>query len=414
MMKEPRSKWLLMLALPALLLSGCADDDDAGDDSGAGGAGRVYALSTLVWSDEGPTGYVVLSDTLDLEGELPLSEAREFSGYTTIGAADGQLLVTNAETPIIHRFAVSDTLAWQDRGRISLLNEGVTDSGFYRQYMQRDKMAYAELDVAQRTLWDPIKFEVADTKLDTQLELERGGLDLFANFNRTYFVFDGPVLRPFSYHDQDWFEWANDSLIVVYDPKTHDEKSVIETPCPGLDTITKDEGGNLYFSTWEYPALHALDGSGAAPCVTRITPEHKLDADWEPDLRSWTDGRHVVNFRYLRDGKAIAAVLHDEDFGPGFDFESELPDQDAFWAASALHHRLWMFDLKAGSAEPVHGLPDEDIPPTYSHAQIDGRTFLMLEAPDFSQTTVYELGLDGAATKRFQVSGSTYQWVKLR
>jgi len=425
-MRESRA--LLILGLCSLPLSACGGTDDtaltdgqpagAGGPGGVGGAagsspGPVYALSTLVWGDTDTTGYVVLSDTLDL-GDVSLGQAREFVGYTSIGVADGQLLVTNAETPIIQRFGVTDALGWEDGGQLSLINEGVLDSGFYRQYMQRDRMAYAELDVAQRTLWDPVGFAVAGTELDTQLELAQGGLDLFANYNRAYFVFDGPVLRPFSYHDQDWFRWAASSLIVVYDPEAHAEQTVLEAPCPGLDTITKDERGNLYFSSWEYPALHAHVGTGAAPCVARITPERTLDSGFQPDLLAWTGGRHLMNFRYLQGGKAVAAVLHHEKFGEGFDFPGELSTQEAFWEAYALNYRLWIFDLEAGTAEPMRGLPDEDLPPSFSHAEIDGRFFLMHEASDFSHTTFYELGLDGEATRRFEVPGSSYQWLKVR
>jgi hypothetical protein len=99
-----------------------------------------------------------------LEGRRKLRRSgadEEFAGYTTIAVADVQLLVTNAETPTIQRFAVSDALEWEDRGRVSLLSEGVTDSGFYRQYMQRDKIAYAEIDVAQRALWDPVAWRAS-------------------------------------------------------------------------------------------------------------------------------------------------------------------------------------------------------------------------------------------------------------
>lgn len=378
------------------------------------GAGPVYALSTLVWGVEGATGYITLSDTLDLD-RVSLEGAREFPGYTTVAVADGQLLVTNAENPIIYRFGIGEALDWEERGRLSLINQGVTDSGFYRQYMQRDSIAYAEIDVGESALWDPIGFEVAGTQVDSQLVLQRDGLDLFANYNRAYFVFDGPVVRPFSYHDQDWFRWADGSLLVVYDPDTNAERSVIEVPCPGLDTITKDERGNLYFSTWEYPALHALVGTGVAPCVVRVTPDGRLDADWAPDLTAWTGGRQVMNFRYLGQGKAVGAVLHAEKFGEGFDFEAAFSEIDAFWDGYGLNYRLWMFDLDAGTAAPVRGLPDDDLSPNYSHAQIDGRTFLLREANDFSLTTVYELSLDGEATERFEVIGGTsYQWVKLR
>lgn len=375
---------------------------------------HVYALTSLVWGDLETTGYVTLTNTLDPPAELSLEGAREFPGYVTIAAADGQLFVTTAETPVIRRFAASDALAWDERGELSLINEGVIEGGFSRQYMRRDQIVYAEVDSARHALWDPVGFAVLGTRLETQLPLTRDGLDLYAAFNRNYFVFDGPVMRPFSYHDEAWFVWAADSQIVVYDEATHAQRAVLDVPCPGLDTITQDESGNLYFSNWEYSSLHVLAGSGAAACVARVTRQGAIDPQWDPDLTRLTGGRQVMNFRYLRDGKAVAAVLHAENFGPDYDFASELSTQDAFWDAYALNYRLWMFDLNAGTAEPVRGLPDGDVAPSYAHSQIDGRTFVMLEGTDFSSTTVYELSLEGEATRHFSVPGSSYQWLRVR
>lgn len=409
----------IALCLP---LAACGSDRDATFLS-AGAApvvevpaepGPVYALSSLVWGDVETTGYVTLTNTLDPAADLTLEDAREFPGYVTIASADGNLFVTTADTPVIRRFGVSEALTWEERGELSLINEGVLEGGFSRQYMRRDQVVYAEVDSAQHALWDPVGFEVLGSRFETQLPLARDGLDLFAAFNRNYFVFDGPVMRPFSYHDQDWFRWAADSQIVVYDPDTHAERAVLDAPCPGLDTITRDESGNLYFSNWEYSSLHVLTGTGAAACVVRVNPEGNLDPEWDPDLTQLTAGRQVMNFRYLRDGKALAAVLHAEYFGADFDFASELATQDAFWDAYALNYRLWLFDLSAGTAEPVRGLPDGDVSPSYAHSEIDGRIFLLLEATDYSSATVYELSADGAATRRFSVPGSSYQWLRVR
>src|SRR5690606_17592125 len=176
---------------------------------------------------------------------------------------------------------------------------------------------------------------------------------LFANFNRTYFVFDNEVLRPFSYHDQDWFRWSAETRIAVYDPTTHEPRDILNAPCPGLDTITRDEDGNTYLGTWEYSALQPLMGTGAAPCVVRLTPQNTLDEAWGPELTDMTGGRHVVNFRYVGGGKAVAAVLHAAEYGDGYDFTRLAAEVDDFWATAAHFHRLWIFDLEARSAAPV-------------------------------------------------------------
>src|SRR5690242_12040046 len=102
-----------VLCAVALLAAACSDDATIVNENGASApdgetmapgtrperATAAYALVTLVWSDEGPTGYVALTDNLDV-GNVSLERAREFPGYTSIGVAGGQLLVSpSAEDP---------------------------------------------------------------------------------------------------------------------------------------------------------------------------------------------------------------------------------------------------------------------------------------------------------------------------
>jgi hypothetical protein len=416
-----RPIWRSLAALAGVSLAiGCSSNSNPSSDPAGDAVAPLYAMVSLVWSDEGPTGYVSLSDTLDIES-VSLNDAREFPGYTSVAVSDRRLLVNPSwEDLTVKRYRVTDGLDWERDGTLSFANEGVEAVSFHTQYLRKDHAAYLDVDITGRVIWDPIDFSVLGTRADDVLASARDGLDLFANWNRTQFVFDDQILRPFSYHDQDWFRWSPNSPIVVYDSETHKPTDVIDAPCPGLDSITRDEAGNTYVGTWEYSALQPLMGTGAAPCAVRLTPDNELDAGWDPDLTSLAEGRQVVNFRYVGGGKAIGAVLHAEEYGEDFDFTSLAENVDDFWATAVQFHRLWVFDLDERAAAPVQGIADfEFINPNFFHAGLDGRTFVFLGNGDngsnnVNETVVYELDDDGRATRRFEVPGSVTQWVRVR
>lgn len=369
----------------------------------------VYAMLSIVWSDDEPTGYVLLTDTLDTE-QPSLDDALEVPGYASMAAVGGNLLVASGDDPSITQYAIGDDLTWQRGPTLSFLNQGLEEAGFFRQYLLEDSVAYTDLDVSKRVVWDPSALEIVGVRETSELPLERDGLPLYANFNRSYHQFEGRVLRPFSYHDDDWYVWAADTQIVAYDPTTQEEATILDAPCPALDSVSVDEAGNSYFSTWEYAALRGLMGD-PAPCVVRVTPEGELDTSWPPDMTAWTGGRLFKLFRYVGDGKAIALVLHDEEFD---DVDYAGLDVDAFYELEGLHYRLWLFDLEQQTARPLEGIAPEDTSSTYSLARLDDRTFVFTSATDFSSTKVFELGADGAVSERFEVPGLVYQWLKLR
>jgi hypothetical protein len=426
---DHRKFTLVALALALLSCSGdearvlevTPDSNGAPSDDApiaAGSVDPVYALSYVVWSEEGPTSYVALSHSLEMSEEA-FRNAREFPGYSTLAAVGGRLLVAGAEEPTITRFAITDELGWQESETLSFANYGLAEdaAGFYRQYFLNENTAYAEFDVTKRVVWNPSTLVLEVPMEDSTLALERNGLLLYGNYNRSFFVSGDRVLKPFSYHDEDWFIWSPNTLVAVYDAQTNLESAVVDAPCPALDTLSRDESGNTYLSTWEYSTLHALTGSGALPCVVRLKPDNTLDATWNTDLTDLTLGRQIKNFRYVGGGKAVAAVLHDEEYGEGFDFSGYLANVDDFWANEGRYHRLWSFDLDARTAAPVSGTAFDYIYPGFFDARFDDRYFLFMTAGDTNQaagTVMQELAADGSATTLFTIPGEALQWVRLR
>lgn len=371
--------------------------------------GPVYALQYRVETDDSVTSYVVLTDTLDVT-ELSLERAREFSGYAFVTASNGQLLVSDGESPIITRYQITPELDWVEVDRLSFANTGVTGgaAGFERHWFLNERTAYLTLDITKRVVWDPSELSIRGVMEDSALELTRDGLRLDATFNRQPRALQGPVLKAFYYRDEDWFLFGPTTPIAVYDPDTHEETRIIDAPCPALEVATQDEAGNTYFSGWTYGPTLSLFGAGPAPCVRRITPEATLDEEWTPDLRAWTGDRPVHVFRYMRDGKALGTVLHvDEveiDFAAGYD-ERAAAELDAHW-------RLWLFDLEAESAREVRGLGATES--GFNWANFETRTFVLLPYDGWARTKVFEIDAEGNATERFDTVGNVSEWLRVR
>jgi hypothetical protein len=412
-----------------LVLAACADGDtttivnddgdveagenEPGDDLAEEPLGPVYALHVIAFDpDFNATSYVLLSDTLDLGG-VSLSNAREFPGWATIAAVNGEILVASEGDPRVTRYRVGRDLAWQQGETVSFANLGLTDAGFGRQWFLDGQSAYAELELTQRIVWDPDALVIQGVKEASQLTLKRDdGFELEPGLNRQPRIRRGPVLRPFYYAEKtDWLEYSPNSQIAVYDPQTHEESAIIDAPCPGLHVESQDELGNTYFSLWDALPKLALYGQGPAPCVARIKPDNTLDEDWRPNLREWTGGRHVLVFRYVRDGKALGNVLHAEELGATFTGPYDPAVGDELDAGE--HYRVWLFDLQAEAAIPVSGM--EATAWGFHASDIDGRSFVFLPHDDYGRTTVYEVDVATAtAQERFEMTGWVYDWVRVR
>jgi hypothetical protein len=371
--------------------------------------GPVYALQTYVFTDDNVTSYVTLTDTLDVTS-LSTATAREYAGYAFITGVDGKLLVSDGESPTVTRYDITPELEWRELDTVSFANQGVTGgaAGFERHWFLNPTTAYVTLDITKRVIWNPTDMTITGVMEDSALEFERDGLQLDATFNRQPRQLRGPVLKPFYYRDSDWFMFGPTSPIAVYDPTTDAEQSIVDVPCPALEVPSQDEAGNTYFSSWTYGATLGLYGLGPDPCVRRIRPDSTLDAEWAPDLSAWTGGRPVKTFRYMRDGKAVATVLHTDELS--IDFTGPYDEEDA--AEIDRHWRLWFFDLEAQTARPIESVGTIDS--AFLWSNLDGRSFVFVPYSDFSRSKVFELDTEGNATERFETVGFVNEWIRIR
>lgn len=397
--------------IASLATLGCAGADDAKDgDTVAVGTGPVYALLAITFNpDDSATSYVVLSDTPDLR-RVSLTGAREFGGRQNIATAYGQLYVGSYDEPTVSRFSFSDSLEWRDEGVVSFANQGVHEGRL--ESLVNPKAAYTPVSEFEplRVVWDPTGLAVVSSQPESTVALEKEGLSArFAGYD--FAERQGPPMRTVMYDDGDMFEIAPTTTVVVYDPKTHEEKRTFEVPCPGMFQGAEDEAGNTYLSSIASPAL-ALYGGIQGSCVMRIKRDGTLDDAWHPDVTQWTEGRQVASVDYLHDGLAIGSVLHHEELEAlGADFGGPFDDEVFTESQNGNHYRPWLFDLVSETAQPIAGVTQGV---AASPVVIDGRTFLNVSYDEWSRTQMYEINADGTAELRFEVPAYVESWVRIR
>lgn len=379
-------------------------------DSEAPDETPLYALQlTQLDPEDNYTTYILLADTVDLPSQVTLDRAREFPGYASIASVDGRLLIASATDPSVTSYTATPELDWVDGARVSFGAYGAQDAGFWNQFFLDDHTAYLTLEISSRIVWDPTSMEILELLEDTNLELVRAGLELEPTVSRQPRPPVPPVLRPFYYHDEQYFQFGAITPIAVYDPQTHEEAAVIDAPCPAVEVESRDEAGNAYFSAWTYGPELGMYGQGPALCVARISADNTVDESWNTDLRSAFDGSEVGVFRYMRDGKALVTALE-----PGAiqaDFTGEI-DEDVVNALSGDVWRLWLLDLETMDAKPVEGL--DLMTRLFNWTSVDGRTFLMIPQDEWTNTKVVEIDTNGVATERFTTIGNLYDWVRVR
>ncbi|HTV21238.1 MAG TPA: hypothetical protein VMG12_21275 [Polyangiaceae bacterium] len=397
-----------------------------GDDTPAGGlpapaAGPtqnepIYLYTVAVYAPDGTLQYSLLRHELNMAISVDdLATAREFPGYTGVAAIDGQVVTGDSETPFATRFSIGDDLSWTPVGERLNFGDYFSDDAdglnFYFQSIRgSDMYFFYGADRTSRVHWNTERWRIEGDHRDTALPT-RAGWTLSSTGNRTGVRdYVGPVVQSYNMSNDATGLVSDESWLAVYDPDTHAERAVLEVPCPGIQQATKDEDGNLYFATtFNQPTL-ALYNRAPKPCVVKLKADGTLDESFAPnDLTAFTGGYYGVNFRYLRDGIAVANVLHhdrmtDVDFGGEVDPDVEVRiggrwTDDGYLPEDASLWELELLDLNAGTSRVVEGFsPGHDVSFYTIFFQVDGRTFISVQhdVDSITHNAMYELDIDAA------------------
>jgi hypothetical protein len=270
---------------------------------------------------------------------------------------------------------------------------------------------YLPYENTKRIVWSPETLKIVGTFDDSMVPAAPEGMTMNPAGNRTDIRFPGQVRDVFSAIDGDYLFAQDKSFMVAYDPTTHHQKKIVELPCASATIVTADESGNSYYSTYGYTPVPALYGLGQAPCIARLDANLVVDQAFTTDNTQLTGGRYVVNFRYLRNGLAVAGVLHHERFADKYDLNAATVDPliwDDIYKAD--NWGMWIFNVNTGTATEVPNVSGY----YFQTAVVDNRAFVMIYSDTTGESDVYELKDDGMLHPHMKVPGDFFKWVRVR
>lgn len=371
----------------------------ASDRGGAPDEAPRYVVATAVTDDAGSNTYVKL--VTELEGELDLSDAREFPGWSDLAVAGEYVLVSSGEAPKVLRFRVSDAGELEADGEIGFGNH-VDDAGFYNQTVINDDLVVLGGD-GEYVLWSPKTLEITGTVPMPQLA-DRDLVKARFSLDRGSVVRGDRMYHTVSWTDTEELHMLPDSRIVVLDTTTQEVVDVITVPCPDLNVADRDEAGNLYFSNWVYSPGATLLREGASACAVRIPAGSESLDDWRLYYAE-VSGYEGAALGYLGDGKFLFSSFRNDP-------KSYDPETDWFDWLFGNHWQLEAFDLEAGTSEPVLGTPQNG--GGYYAEREPGVSHVLIPGDGYATTTIFAVEPSGKATQELHTVGWATRLFKLR
>lgn len=408
---DPRSTFLVASSRPALVLGGwltvalgCGGQDQTlvsgapptqpavapenppGELPPASAAfPSLIEVTAIRFGDTEASTYVAFVDSLGGQ-RVDLSTAREFAGWASVATFDGWLFVGEGDQPVLHRYRVdADGRLGSDSTSLSFANYGFSDAPLTFNTFVDETMSHMSADQTSRILWNPSDMTISGVSPTPQVAPLRDGLEVVpANFEGRI-ARANDVLQPFFWHDTDWYEFHQYSQLAIYS-REGGLNTLLDVPCPALQTATVDERGNAYFSGMADTIPFQLRESGPGRCIARIDAGADALADgWPKRFEELTDERPTGGFYYFKDGIGVLQVFHAESMDPqSDDFLTEWARQN--WG-------LWFVDIENWNAQPISAWPLGSANVFFS--QLGDRLFVHQVAPDFSETAIFELTLSG-------------------
>lgn len=404
--------FLMVLCVP--YLAACGDDEDgggAGSGTGAGGgaaSGPKFAITTQVLGADAADSlsYVVVTDTLDTDTPLSLSDGIEVLGRALgVGPeGGGAVFVAGDADPTVTRYDLQADGSLKEGSAVSFLGRGLASIGEYGgqfQFISETKAYFFDGPTAQVVIWNPRDMTVTGGISLDALVIEDAILTFSAaplRRGNEVITFAGWRRGP---------EVPSQAAIVVVDSTTDEATVVTDDRCGYVRDGALGPDGKIYVATEAYgAAVHRLNpDSAAAPCMLRFDPEAKaFDSDFYVELSS------------LFDGDTAGSLIR----GPGGEVFLRVLDEEAFEIKDDTHPRV----LASAAAWRWASVTLGDTPTaTVLDAEPTGGSVVMLELGDRSfaplyqgqeATTFLEITEGGPGERSLSTQGLVFSAVKMR
>jgi hypothetical protein len=355
----------------------------------------LYLAASWVTNAETTSTYVSVFDSLDVE-RLDFANAVEIAGYGDAWVHEGQIFISEGESPRVGRYTLGDDGALRLDVEIDFSAYGVAGAAFWdNQFLSPTKAYLSNPAGLEYIVWNPTTMQITGTVSWPDIDFGNG-LDVFHSYtDRGGVVVDGYFYHGLYAHDEGFTTFGESSVITVYDIATDELVSTIDVPCPMMDVASLGDDGNIYVSGWSYIPLSYLAGYSTKNCAARINVASRtVDPSWLLNYTDVAGGEQGSALRAVAGNDGIFAVFH----GTGI----------------AVTEDMDMWDLDAGEDDwelYSINLADRSVAPTgiemsdgsYYESHVDGRYYVYL-ASSASATRVWERTATGYEPK-FEASG---------
>jgi hypothetical protein len=364
----------------------------------------LYVASSTVFGadSDSQTTYVSVLDSLAAQ-KIDYDRALELTGWADTWVHEGELFVSGGESPTITRYRVSEQGEMSPDEELSFAAYGLNDVAFWSNTFVAPDKAYMINGVDEYVIWNPVTMEITGTLELPELEARPSLLVRAGTTDRSNVIRNGVLYQPMYWSDEDYVRFAEDSRVIAIDIVTDRVLDVIEAPCAGLDVGTRDDAGNLYFSTWTGGVWAPLALGAPANCVAKIAAD-EMTATRAFTFADVADGREGAAVRAIGPGRLALSVFHDERV-------ELVDDADPDELLGGENWRLWSYDPATEAAETIDGI-EWNSGATYAF-DVDGKHRVLVPGSDYTSTTVYELA-GSEALARFEMQGWGIRLFKLR
>lgn len=341
-------------------------------------------------------GWVRLVSDAELEGGEVIEStdgAIEVAGGVACAARGRSVFALSYEAPIITRYDEVDG-ALVEHERVSFANFGLTSlaSAPEQTVLISDTKAYfLDADQSQIIVWNPEQMVVIGAVPLTVAEPPEGITPF--SFRSTFI--DGLLVAYNSYLNDQGIRAARSDFWFV-DPATDEVVATDFTEQCGdlapMNVVTANNG-DVYLGHGGWAAAeHALGLPGSfSPCLVRVRAgSREIDATYRPDLNALTGGLPTGGLIPIGDARAILYGYNTND----------VPVDPTLTALELLQTPNWDFyEWEVGTDEPAARV--ESIPSGTGRValeEFDGRTFLLIVAPDQASSELLDLTVRPVAT----------------
>ncbi|MEN0062364.1 MAG: hypothetical protein AAGA48_09435 [Myxococcota bacterium] len=356
--------------------------------------------------------WLLLFSSIEADLEFDLDQALSPGPGVFFAPGDGSVLWLQQDAPIVQRFQPTADGGFESYGQLSFGSFGITNASQHLIVSISPTKAYLiDRLRPQFIVWNPQTLEIEGRTM--LMGLKRP--DLVTNIEFVDLIDDRVVVVARYRRDFD-DSWAPLTVAAFLDPVTNDVTYAEDERCGNVVSGVQASDGLVYVGSFMTSAAETFAGEGGSPavmpCQVRLSAsDQTFDDDYFVDLAAWTPSGLI--------GGPLA-ISGDALFYSVFDPASPLPPPGAP-STSLTRAPVWQLHTNTpdGGAEtltPIGGLPLSGT--LFSLSTFDGiegrQTTLGLFAPNFSESTVFDISEPEAPSELFSTPGPIGQIVRVR